>query len=57
MVDRVKDSPRLARRAMSKMTSPLMSRRKNEDEIFIITLGVVHSSGRVVREEGRSDAW
>ena len=57
MVDRVRNSPRLARRAMSKMTSPLVSRSKNEDEIFMITLDVVHSSGRVGRGEGRADAW
>ena len=57
VMDRVRDSPRLARRAMSKMTSPLVSRSKNEDEIFMITLDVVHSSGRVVRGEGRTDAW
>ena len=57
MVDRVRDSPRLARRAMRKMTSPLVSRRKNEDEIFIITLDVVHSSGRIGKGEGRADAW
>ena len=38
----VKDSPRLLRKAMSKMTSPMVLRRKTEDEIFIITLDVVH---------------
>ena len=52
-------SARLRRmlKAMSKMTSPMVSRRKNEDEIFIITLDVVHSSGRVGRGKGRADAW
>ena len=44
MVDRVRDSPRLARRAMNKMTSPLVLRRKKEDEIYSVTLHVVHSS-------------
>ena len=57
MVDRVRDSPRLARRAMNKMTSPLVMRRKKEDEIYIVTLHVVHSSGVVGRGDGRSDAW
>ena len=45
IIDRVKDSPRLARRAISKMTSPLVSMRKKEDEIYIVTLHVVHSTG------------
>ena len=57
MVDRVRDSPRLARRAMNKMTSPLVLRRKKEDEIYSVTLHVVHSSEVVGRGEGRSDAW
>ena len=55
IVDRVRDSPRLARKAMSKMTSPLVSRKKKEDEIYIVTLHVVHGVGW--RGEGRSDAW
>ena len=57
VVDRVKDSPRMARRAMSKMTSPMVSRRQKEDEIYIVTLHVVHSSGVVGRGDGRFDAW
>ena len=57
VVDRVRDSPRLARRAMSKMTSPMVSRRQKEDEIYIVTLHVVHSSEVVGRGEGKSDAW
>jgi hypothetical protein len=57
VLERVRDSPRMLRKVMSKMTSPLVSRRKNEDEIFMITLDVVHSSGRVGRGEGRADAW
>ena len=59
IVDRVRASPRLARKAMSKMTSPLVSRRrKKDDEIFIDTLPEGHSSGIVWRaEEWRSDAW
>ena len=57
VMDRVRDSPRLAKRAMSKMTSPMVSRKKKEDEIYIITLHVIHSSGLVGSGEGRSDAW
>jgi hypothetical protein len=57
VMDRVRDSPRLAKRAMSKMTSPMVSKRKKEDEIYIITLDIMHSSGLVVRGEGQSDAW
>ena len=57
MVDKVRDSPRLARKAMSKMTSPMVSKRKKEDEIYIVTLHMVHSSGMVGRGEGKCDAW
>ena len=57
MVDKVRGSPRLARKAMSKMTSPMVSKRKKEDEIYIVTLHVVHSSGMVGRGEGKCDAW
>ena len=57
MVDKVRDSPRLARKAMSKMTSPMVSKRKKEDDIYIVTLHVVHSSGMVGRGEGKCDAW
>ena len=57
VMDRVRDSPRLARRAMSKMTSHIVSMKKKEDEIYIITLHVIHSSGLVGRGDGRSDAW
>ena len=57
MVDRVKDSPKLARRAMTKMTSPMVSRKQKKAELYIITLDVVHSSGVVVRGKGRADAW
>ena len=57
MVDKVRDSPRLARKAMSKMTSPMVSKRKKQDEIYIVTLHVVHSSGMVGRGEGKCDAW
>ena len=62
-VPRAWRSPCLRRRVvdsvrnMSKMTSPQVFRRKNEDEIFIITLDVVHSSGRIGKGEGRADAW
>jgi hypothetical protein len=57
MVDRVKDSPKLARRAMTKMTSPMVSRKQKKHELYIITLDVAHSSGVVGRGEGRADAW
>ena len=57
MVDRVKDSPKLARRAMTKMTSPMVSRKQKKGELYIITLDVVHSSGVVGRGKGRADAW
>ena len=56
MVDRVRDTPRLARKAMSRMTSPMVMKKK-EDEIYIVTLNVVHSSGMVERGQGKSDAW
>ena len=32
MVDRVRDSPKLARRAMTKMTSPMVCRKQKKDE-------------------------
>ena len=57
MVDRVRDTPRLARKAMNRMTSPMVIRKKKEEEIYIVTLNVVHSSGVVWREKGKSDAW
>ena len=57
MVDSMKNTPRLARKAMSRMTSPMVMRKKKEDEIYIVTLNVVHSSGMVGREKGKSDAW
>ena len=57
VVKRVKDSPRMARRAMSKMTSPMVSRRQKEVEIYIVTLHVDHSSEVVGTGKGNSDAW
>ena len=57
MMDRVKDSPKLARRAMTKMTSTMVSRKQKKDELYIITLDVVHSSGVVGRGDRRADAW
>ena len=55
MVDKVRDSPRLARKAMSKMTSPMVSKRKKEDDIYIVTLHVVHSSEMVRRGEAQGE--
>ena len=57
MADRLRDSPKVCRRAMSKMTSPMVSKKKNIDEIYIVTLHAVHCSGVVGRGEGRADAW
>ena len=58
MVESVRNSPRLARRAMNKMTSPLVMRKRKSAEIYIVTMHVVHSSGVVGRgEDGRADAW
>ena len=58
VVERVRNSPRLARKAMNKMTSPLVMRKRKSAEIYIVTMHVLHSSGVVGRgEEGRADAW
>ena len=62
MVEGVRASPKAVRAAMSRMTvmtSPLGQRKKEKekDEIFIVTMNVVHSSHTVEIGSGKSDAW
>ena len=64
MVDKVKDSPKMARRVMTKMTSPSVGRRRQrrleeEESIFVVSVNVVHSSGQQqsTNNETKMDAW
>ena len=57
VVERVRESPRRVRKAMTKMTSPVKTKKQKEEEIYIVTLQVVHNSGFVIRSDVRSDAW
>ena len=65
LVDKVRDSPRLARRAMTKMTSPSLGRRRHrrqkeeEEAIFVVSVSVVHNSGQQqsTADNNKMDAW
>ena len=58
MLNRVRDSPRLARRMMSKMTSPDIGKKEREkSEIFLVNIEVLHESGLEFLPNGRVDAW
>ena len=58
MLNRVKDSPRLARKIISKMTSPDGDKKeRGRNEIFVVNVEVLHESGTEVLANGRVDAW
>ena len=58
MLSRVKDSPRLARKMISKMTSPDVGKKeRGKNEIFIVNIEVLHESGLEILPNGRVDAW
>ena len=64
MVDKVKNSPKVARRVMTKMTSPSVGRRRErrlreeEESIFVVSVNVVHSSGQQsTNNDTKMDAW
>ena len=64
LVDKMKDSPKMARRVMTKMTSPSVGRRRQrrlkeeEESIFVVSVNVVHSSGQQsTNNETKMDAW
>ena len=58
ILTRVKDSPRLARKMMSKMTSPDIGKKEREKtEIFIVNIEVIHESGTQIQPSGKVDAW
>ena len=60
---KVRDSPKLARRMMTRMTSPGQARRRRrqqqEEAIYIVSVNVVHSSGHSNNNNtnNRRDAW
>ena len=60
LVEKVKDSPLIARKMITKMTSPGFRRRKRkeEEDIFIVSVNVVHSSGSE-QNQGKTtrDVW
>ena len=58
MLSRVRDSPKLARKMMSKMTSPDTGKKEREKtEIFIVNIEVIHESGTQIQPNGKVDAW
>ena len=58
MLTRVRDSPRLARKMMSKMTSPDPGKKEREKtEIFIVNIEVIHESGTQIQPNGTVDGW
>ena len=58
MLSRMRDSPRLARKMMSKMTSPDPGKKEREKtEIFIVNIEVIHESGTQIQPSGKVDAW
>lgn len=60
LVEKVKDSPQLARKMITKMTSPGFRRRKarEEEDIFIVSVNVVHSSGSQLNQgQTTRDVW
>ena len=58
ILTRVRDSPRLARKMMRKMTSPDVGKKEREKtEIFIVNIEVIHDSGTQIQPSGKVDAW
>ena len=60
LVEKVKDSPQIARKMITKMTSPGFRRRKKreEEDIFIVSVNVVHSSGSQLNQgQTTRDVW
>ena len=58
MLSRVRESPRLARRIVSRMTGPDVGRKEREkSEIFLVNISVLHESGMELLPNGRADAW
>ena len=60
LVEKVKDSPQIARKMITKMTSPGFRRRKKreEEDIFIVSVNVVHSSGSQLNQDQITrDVW
>ena len=55
--EKLKDSPRIARKAISKMTSPVVLRNLRRSRVYLITVHVIHDSGGFIRGNGISDAW
>ena len=62
LVDKVKDSPKLARKMITKMTSPGRRHRRQEDQdIYIVSVNIIHSSGHDPGPDGGNqrtrDVW
>ena len=58
MLSRVRNSPRVARRIVSKMTGPDVGKKEREkSEIFLLNIEVLHESGMELLPTGRVDAW
>ena len=58
MLSRVRNSPRVARRIVSKMTGPDVGKKEREkSEIFLLNIEVLHESGMELLPNGRVDAW
>ena len=60
LVEKVKDSPQIARKMITKMTSPGFRRRKarEEEDIFIVSVNVVHTSGSQINQgQTTRDVW
>ena len=60
LVEKVKDSPKIARKMITKMTSPGYRRRKRreEEDIFIVSVNMVHSSGSELSQgKTKRDVW
>ena len=60
LVEKVKDSPKIARKMITKMTSPGYRRRKRreEEDIFIVSVNMLHSSGSELSQgKTKRDVW
>ena len=61
LVDKVKDSPKIARKMITKMTSPGRRHRRqiHDEEIFIVSVNVLHTSGHSGHGDtlSKKDAW
>ena len=57
----MKESPKIARKMITKMTSPGRRHRKeiHDEEIFIVSVNVIHTSGHSVHGTNlnKKDAW